>query len=120
MSSFALVIIARVTLFIGHIPFAIPDLPMAHGMACIGKLAFPIVAFLIANSYLSDKSNFSKCLTRLIVFAIIAQIFSTLLFFGKITVLYFNIFFNIYEYSSVIYFVTLGVPALCTFATPFL
>ena len=68
---------------------------MAHGMACIGKLAFPIVAFLIANSYLSDKSNFSKCLTRLIVFAIIAQIFSTLLFFGKITVLYFNIFFTL-------------------------
>ena len=51
--------------------------------------------FLIANSYLSDKSNFSKCLTRLIVFAIIAQIFSTLLFFGKITVLYFNIFFTL-------------------------
>lgn len=95
MSSFTLVIIACITLFIGHIPFAIPDLSFAHGMACIGKIAFPIFAFLIANSYLSNKSGFSKCLTRLVVFAIVAQIFSTLLFFGKITVLYFNIFFTL-------------------------
>lgn len=95
MSSLTLVIIACVTLFIGHIPFAIPDLSIAHGMACVGKLSFPIFAFLIANSYLSNRSNFSKCLTRLIVFAVISQVFSTLLFFGKITVLYFNIFFTL-------------------------
>lgn len=95
MSSFILVVIACITLFIGHIPFAIPDLSIAHGMACVGKLAFPIFAFLVANNYLSNKSNFSKCLTRLIVFALIAQIFSTLLFFGKIKVLYFNIFFTL-------------------------
>lgn len=95
MSSFILVIIACISLFIGHIPFAIPNLSIAHGMACIGKLSFPIFAFLIANSYLSNKSNFAKCLTRLIVFALISQVFSTLLFFGKINVLYFNIFFTL-------------------------
>ncbi len=48
---------------------------------------------LIANSYLSDKSNFSKCLTRLIVFAIIAQIFSTLFYFLAKLQFYILIFF---------------------------
>lgn len=94
MSIFVLKVIACLTMFIGHIPFALPDLSIGRGMACIGKLSFPIFAFLIYEGYVQNK-NFSKYLTRLFVFAIISQIFAQFLFFGTIKVLYFNMFFTL-------------------------
>lgn len=80
MSTFVLKIIACVTMFVGHIPFAFPSLAVGKGMICIGKLAFPIFAFLISEGYTKTKS-FSKYLTRLLVFAVISQVFAQLLFF---------------------------------------
>lgn len=94
MSIFVLKVIACLTMLIGHIPFALPGLAVGRGMACIGKLSFPIFAFLISEGYVQNK-NFSKYLTRLLVFALIAQIFAQLLFFGTIKVLYFNMFFTL-------------------------
>ncbi len=92
MSNFVLKIIACVTMFLGHIPFAFPAL--VNPCLYIGRLAFPIFAFLISEGYVHTKS-FSKYLKRLFVFAIISQIPAYLLFFNDFSYLYFNIFFTL-------------------------
>lgn len=92
MSSFVLKIIACISMLLCHIPFVFPKL--AVPLIYIGKLAFPIYAFLISEGYTHTK-NFSKYLFRLFFFAIISQIPAVLLFEGKIFALYFNIFFTL-------------------------
>jgi len=94
MTTYILKIIACTAMFIGHLPFVFPNSDLSNGMYCIGRLAFPIFAFLISEGYLHTK-NFSKYLTRLVIFAIISQPFAQLLFLGTIKVLYFNIFFTL-------------------------
>lgn len=90
MSSFVLKIIACITMLLCHIPFVFPDLSIP--LLYIGKLSFPIYAFLISEGYIHTK-NFSKYLTRLMVFAVISQIPAYILFQpGK---MYFNIFFTL-------------------------
>jgi hypothetical protein len=61
----------------------------------IGKISFPLYAFLISEGYVHTR-NFSKYLTRLIVFGVISQIPAYLLFVGKsFNGLYLNIFFTL-------------------------
>lgn len=92
MSAFVLKIIACISMLLCHIPFVFSQL--AIPLIYIGKLAFPIYAFLISEGYAHTKS-FSKYLVRLLFFAIISQIPAMLLFEGKNFTLYFNIFFTL-------------------------
>lgn len=91
MSAYLLKIIACFTMLLCHIPFVFPkySIPLVY----IGKISFPIFAFLISEGYVHTRS-FSKYLTRLIVFGLISQIPAYLLFVGKsFNGLYLNIFF---------------------------
>lgn len=93
MSSFLLKIIACFTMLLCHIPFVYPQysVPLIY----IGKISFPLYAFLISEGYFHTR-NFSKYLTRLIVFGVISQIPAYLLFVGKsFNGLYLNIFFTL-------------------------
>ena len=93
MSSFLLKIIACFTMLLCHIPFVYPQysVPLMY----IWKISFPLYAFLISEGYVHTR-NFSKYLTRLIVFGVISQIPAYLLFVGKsFNGLYLNIFFTL-------------------------
>ncbi len=92
MSNFVLKIIACITMFIGHLPFAIPSL--AIPCLFIGRISFPIFAFLISEGYIHTK-NFGKYLGRLLLLALISQIPAYSLFFNNASTLYLNIFFTL-------------------------
>lgn len=71
MTSFALKIIAMITMFCDHLGDAI-----FKGFSYfnyIGRIAFPIFAFQISEGYIHTK-NLKKYLIRLMVFALISQI----------------------------------------------
>ncbi len=70
MSSFQLKMIAVITMLIDHIGAVIfPDIIV---LRIIGRLAFPLFAFLITEGY-RHTSNFNRYLGRLFIFAIISQ-----------------------------------------------
>lgn len=71
MSTFVLKIIAIVAMLFDHISYII--FGEFSIMNYIGRLAFPIFAFLIAEGY-SHTSNLKKYFYRLFIFAIISQI----------------------------------------------
>ena len=77
MSSFVLKIIAVITMLIDHSGYLIFN--GFSFMNYIGRLAFPIFAFLITEGYIHT-NNLKKYFSRLIVFAIISQIPYMLLF----------------------------------------
>jgi len=72
MTSFAIKIIACITMFLDHIKYAIPS---AQNFFTIygGRLSFPLFAFLITEGYVHTK-NLKKYVTRLMLFGIISQI----------------------------------------------
>jgi len=89
MSSFVLKIIAVITMLIDHSGYVIfNDFSF---MNYIGRLSFPIFAFLITEGY-EHTSNLKKYLLRLLLFAIISQIPFMLLFTGDFTL---NILFTL-------------------------
>ena len=91
MSASLLEIIACVSLVLAHIPFAFPKLNIPF--VYIGKLSFPIYAFLISKEYM-EKKSFTKIFIRLIVLALIAQVPACFLIIGNFTLRFFNIFFT--------------------------
>jgi len=90
MSSFVLKILACIFMFIGHIPFVFPDTVIP--CILVGKLAFPIFAFLVSEGYVHTH-NLKKYLMRLLVLAVISQLPAFLLFNSNS--LYLNIFFTL-------------------------
>lgn len=90
MSSFVLKILACIFMFIGHIPFVFPDTVIP--CILVGKLAFPIFAFLVSEGYVHTH-NLKKYLMRLLVLALISQLPAFLLFNSNS--LYLNIFFTL-------------------------
>ncbi len=93
MTTFSLKIIACISMFFCHITFVYSHSPMYFTF--IGRLAFPIYAFLISEGYAHTR-DVKKYLTRLIVLAIISQVPAYLLFIGtSFSTLYFNIFFTL-------------------------
>ena len=74
MSSFVLKIIAVTTMLIDHSGYLI--FGGFSFMNYIGRLAFPIFAFLITEGYIHT-SNIKKYFFRLLVFAIISQLRDT-------------------------------------------
>ena len=93
MSVFVLKIIACISMFIDHTRFIIGKETLINGY--IGRLAFPLYAFLIAEGYTHTK-NFSLYLGRMFLFAAISQLPAYLLFkpflHGEF---YLNIFFTL-------------------------
>lgn len=92
MSGFVLKIIACICMFIGHIPYVFPNTVIP--CILIGRISFPIFAFLISEGYIHTK-NFRKYLTRLLVLAVISQLPASLLFNPNFSSWYLNIFFTL-------------------------
>lgn len=93
MSSFALKIIACITMFLDHIGYLIYNGKMSF-LNYIGRLAFPIFAFQISEGYIHTK-NLKKYIFRLLIFALISQ-YPFMLFHNIIsTDLSLNIFFTL-------------------------
>ena len=70
MSSFALHIIAMIFMLCDHMWATILDYEC---LTCIGRIAFPIFAFLITEGYIHT-SNINKYIKRMVIFAIITEI----------------------------------------------
>ena len=70
MSSFALHIIAMIFMLCDHMWATILDY---EWLTCIGRIAFPIFAFLITEGYIHT-SNINKYIKRMVIFAIITEI----------------------------------------------
>lgn len=73
MTSAILQILAAITMLIDHIGYWIPGAP--HELRFVGRIAFPIFALLFAEGFRHTSSR-KKYLTRLAVFAAIAQLVS--------------------------------------------
>lgn len=71
MSSFALKILALITMTIDHIGFAI--LPQVSILRMIGRLSFPIFAFQISVGYKNTQSK-EKYIFRMLLFTLVSQI----------------------------------------------
>jgi hypothetical protein len=71
MSSFALKIIAVVTMLVDHIGFLF--FPEEVIFRIIGRISFPLFAFLIAEGFIKTK-NVESYLKRLSLFAVISQV----------------------------------------------
>lgn len=89
MNSFYLKIIAIILMLIDHLSVI---LPQEIGMICkiIGRLAFPIFAFLLVEGYFYTK-NIKKYISRLVIFGAISQIPYIFYFHNG----YLNIFFTL-------------------------
>ena len=72
MSVFVLKIIAIICMLFDHSSFLKYGEYFSY-LRCIGRISFPIFAFLIAEGYAHTK-NVNKYYTRLIIFALISQI----------------------------------------------
>lgn len=81
MSAFVLKIIACITMFIDHIGYVIFDGTSYFNY--IGRIAFPIFAFQIAQGYVHTR-NVKKYLIRLLIFAFLSQ-FPFMLFYSIIS-----------------------------------
>ena len=89
MSSFVLKIIAIISMLVDHSGYLIFN--SFSFMNYIGRLAFPIFAFLITEGYIHT-SNLKKYFLRLLIFAVISQIPFMLLFPNSFTL---NILFTL-------------------------
>lgn len=118
LSSFALKIIAVISMLIDHIGAVF--FPEATVLRLIGRLAFPIYCFLIAEGYTHTK-NAPRYLLRLGAFALISEIPFNLAFGGKLFVLGgCNVFITLFlGLLAIMLFDTVrrweGVPCLASF-----
>lgn len=71
LTAFDLKLIAVVTMFIDHMGYTL--FPGVLWLRCVGRLAFPIFAFQIAEGA-SRTKDFKKYLLRLAVFAVVAEV----------------------------------------------
>ena len=81
MSSFALHIWAMLLMLCDHLQLTLlPDLPI---LRCVGRLAFPLFAFMAVEGYLYTRS-LKKYLLRLLMLAVISEIPFDLLVSGSV------------------------------------
>lgn len=71
MSVFLLKIIAVICMLCDHIRYVLPELD-TESMRLLGRIAFPIFAFLITEGYVHTK-NLKKYMIRLGIFALISE-----------------------------------------------
>ena len=94
MSSFALKLIAIITMFIDHLGYAINNGHFSN-YNYIGRIAFPIFAFQISEGYIHT-NNLKNYLFKLSIFALISQL-PYMLFSSFITnEIRLNVFFTLF------------------------
>ncbi|MGN0505740.1 MAG: TraX family protein [Lachnospiraceae bacterium] len=71
ISSFTLHILAMALMLCDHLWATL--FPAQEWLTCIGRIAFPIFAFMIAEGYFHT-SNVKKYITRLLIFAIVSEV----------------------------------------------
>jgi hypothetical protein len=116
MTTSMLKVIAILLMLIDHTGAVI--FPEAIILRLIGRLSFPIFAYLIVVGYTKTKS-FSKYLTRLVIFATLSQIPFSLAFGEKLTILSFSDFLSFFVGSpnphlNVFFTLALGLLAIRT------
>jgi hypothetical protein len=93
MTTSMLKVIAILLMLIDHTGAVI--FPQAIILRLIGRLSFPIFAYLIVVGYTKTKS-FTKYLTRLVIFAALSQIPFSLAFGEKLTIFSFSDFLSFF------------------------
>lgn len=109
MSSFALKMIAIVTMLIDHIGVTlIPETSNAWWVfRIIGRISFPIFAFLIVEGFYHTR-NVNKYLLRLGIFALVSEIPFDLAFYDSLGNLHHqNIFFTLFLGLGTIYLMSM-------------
>lgn len=92
-SSFQLKVIAMITMVIDHIGLLF--LPECTPLRVVGRISFPIFAFLIVEGFFHT-SNVRKYMGRLLIFALLSEIPFDLMAKGRIVDLtYQNVFFTL-------------------------
>ena len=81
LSNFDLKLIAIITMTIDHIGVVFGT-PFYNFLRAVGRISFPIFAFLLTEGYVHTKS-FSKYFLRLLVLAVISEIIYDYVFFGS-------------------------------------
>lgn len=74
MSGFALRVIALSTMLTDHIGWSFPENPMV--MTWIGRIAFPVYAFLLAEGFRythHDRNRLYRYLSIMLILAIVAE-----------------------------------------------
>ena len=71
ISSFTLHILAMALMLCDHLWATL--FPAQEWLTCIGRIAFPIFAFMIAEGYFHT-SNVKKYIARLLIFAIVSEV----------------------------------------------
>ncbi len=120
MSTLALKILAILFMFIDHLGFAIGSSTFAamnfsggyYFCRAIGRLAFPIFAFLIANGFKHTK-NLKKYILRLFAFAIISEVPFDLFVSGKVTLISLSGLLPDFRFDNVFFTLLLGLLFLC-------
>lgn len=93
LSSYDLKLIAVITMTIDHVGAVL--LPQYRILRCIGRIAFPIYCFMLVNGLFHTK-NVLKYLGRMILLAVISEVFFDLTFFNSfITLEHQNVFMTL-------------------------
>lgn len=106
--SFQLKMIAACAMLIDHTAHVF--FPAAIYMRCIGRLAFPIFAFMVAMGY-SYTKDIKKYMLRMLIFAIIAQI-PYVYMVGSFDPIPFNVIFTLLFGLVSIYAIETGKPII--------
>ena len=94
LSNFDLKLIAIITMTIDHIGVVFGT-PFYNLLRAVGRLSFPIFAFLLTEGYVHTKS-FSKYFFRLLVLAVVSEVIYDYVFYGSFIYLEANnIFFTL-------------------------
>jgi hypothetical protein len=114
MTTSMLKIIACLLMLIDHLGAAL--FPEFTILRVIGRLSFPIFAYLIAIGY-SKTNSFSKYLNRLMIFAFISQIPFSLAFGGPLSIYNFSDFLGFvvgapYPHLNIFFTLTFGLLAI--------
>ncbi len=103
MSSFALHLLAMLLMLCDHLQLTLlPDLPI---LRCVGRLAFPLFAFMAVEGYFHTRS-LKKYLGRLLILAVISEVPFNLLVSGSV--------FDPYH-QNVIWTIVLGLCCIWAF-----
>lgn len=105
LTSFELKVIALITMTLDHIGAVL--LPQYGFLRIIGRIAFPIYAFLIVEGLFYTK-DLKKYIIRLFVFALISEIFFDMAFYDRFIYKgHQNVFFTLFIGLITVYFTDL-------------